>query len=298
MIAKMKLRAGPRFTSRLEGMLNDIAISRYMNTEFQNSIAKNDYDSFTPHGELLDNHLLPIEVKVLTQGIWPLLRERSIRPPREFSVIASLFQSFFENRKTRKVLRWAWELGTVTLLVKDAECKSIICGIICNTIQAFVLFLFNNYEVLTVNEICNILQVEPWIGIRLLHSLCCGKFKILAKSGHPLIVSASDSIWINAEFDFGKYSQKLIALPYPDLHERSGFSKGAYSCSIPIKAFIVRTMKKEKTIRISALIDRVMDSLERFRPELKIISSVIDNLIENEYLSRDHQVQDILHYVP
>ncbi len=298
MIAKMKLRAGPRFTSRLEGMLNDIASSRYMNTEFQTCISKNDYDAFRPNQELLDCPLLPIDVKVLTQGIWPLLRDRNVRPPRDFSVAASLFQTFFENHKTRKVLRWAWELGTVTLLVRDGQKRSILNGIICNTLQAFVLWLFNHYEHLTLQEICNLLQLESWIGIRLLHSLCCGKFKILSKSGHPSIVSTSDSFWVNTGFDFDKYSQKLIALPYPDLHERSALSKGTYSCSIPIKAFIVRIMKKEKTIRLSALIDRVMDSLERFRPELKIISSVIENLIENEYLSRDLQVPDILHYVP
>lgn len=46
MIAKMKIRAGPRFTSRLEGMINDMSISRQINKDFQVSLSNRRLSDF------------------------------------------------------------------------------------------------------------------------------------------------------------------------------------------------------------------------------------------------------------
>jgi cullin 1 len=299
MIAKMKIRAGTRFTSRLEGMVNDMAISRQLNKDFQTNVMHRKTSAFSDENSSAEillwmQDILPVEVKVLTRGIWPPLRDREIRPPIEFDHTSKLFQSFYVKVKQRKILKWAWELGTVTLAMKDTATGNVKHGIIATTLQAMVLCLFNEHETLRLSEICRVLSMDSWIGVRVLHSMCCGKNKVLVKTGNPLVISLSDRFQVNQEFSSTK---KFIALPFPDLHEKS-VAQASYDYSIPMKAFIVRMMKKEKSMRLSALIDLVMDNLERFRPELKMISAVLDNLVENEYLEKDQQVSDLYHYVP
>eukprot|EP00475_Leptophrys_vorax_P035865 TRINITY_DN5967_c0_g2_i1.p1 TRINITY_DN5967_c0_g2~~TRINITY_DN5967_c0_g2_i1.p1 ORF type:complete len:880 (+),score=235.47 TRINITY_DN5967_c0_g2_i1:3-2642(+) len=296
MIAKMKIRAGTRFTSRLEGMVNDMANSRVLNKDFHSCIVHRKVSAFSDahaSSELMlwMQDMLPVEVKVLTRGIWPTLRDRDIRPPLEFSHTAKLFQSFYEKSRERRTLKWAWELGTVTLAMRDYDNK-VRHVIIATTLQAMVLCLFNEHESLKIQDICRVLHMDSWIGVRVLHSLCCGKNKVITKSGNPLIVSMGDRFQVNEDFTAPKM---FVALPFPDLHEKS-VVQASYDYTIPMKAFIVRTMKKEKSMRLSALIDLIMDSLERFRPELKMIAAVLDNLVENEFLERDEK--DLYHYVP
>lgn len=83
MVIQLKAECGHQFTSRLEGMFNDIKISTDMMSDFKKQLPKRSNLGSAPD----------INVTVLTTGFWPVfLRPNSIRVKSKFL--------------RRRVLRW------------------------------------------------------------------------------------------------------------------------------------------------------------------------------------------------
>lgn len=294
MVAKMRLRAGVRFTSRLEGMLNDMTSSKEITKDFRIYLTNLGDPCSLRTADLM-------EMNLLTRGIWPTFRKYSIKPPNCFSSMAESFREFFSHHRqsSKKVLRWVWDLGTVTMKVKieipprNSEIEYVL---VCTTSQAFLLSLFDQRDhSLGFFEIAKLLDAEEWVVKRLLHSLSCGRFPVLRKIPSGPIISTSDLFEANSNFEvpFGKF----IRLPYPDMHSRADFHC-RYDHTVSIKSFIVRMMKREKHMRHGEIIERAVSSLERFHPDLKSIAIVLENLVENDYLQVDPLDRDLYHYIP
>jgi len=65
-----------------------------------------------------------------------------------------------------------------------------------------------------------------------------------------------------------------------------------------LEATIVRIMKARKKMTLQLLIDGVVtDVNKRFPPDIKEIKKRVESLIEREFLMRDEEDRNLLHYL-
>jgi len=66
---------------------------------------------------------------------------------------------------------------------------------------------------------------------------------------------------------------------------------------ITIQACIVRIMKARKSLLHAQLVSEVVAQMtQRFKPKIPLIKRMIDLVIEKEYLRREENKKDVLHY--
>ncbi len=106
MIAKLKAECGYQYTSKLEGMFQDVGISDSVMKDFKKSAQA----TGTP---------IELEVQVLTTGFWPL------QTPPPCNLIGSLrelcarFENFYGEKNNGRKLAWMPQLGSVDLKVSS-----------------------------------------------------------------------------------------------------------------------------------------------------------------------------------
>jgi len=57
-------------------------------------------------------------------------------------------------------------------------------------------------------------------------------------------------------------------------------------------------MKTHKRMDFNELLAQVLSALSMFQPQPKIIKQRIEKLIQDEFLARDEESKNILHYLP
>ena len=162
--------------------------------------------------------------------------------------------------------------------------------------QLCLLYLFNNnnnefsfdeiYEKLDLN-INNDKKYTESVLKKLLHSLSCGKYKILLKEPMSKKISKNDKFKINLKF---KSKSKYIKIPLASLEksEKSN-NKVDFSRKLNIEACIVRIMKSRKELEHNQLISTVIQQITLFKPEIKNIKKCIECLIDKEYIERSEK---------
>lgn len=106
MISKLKVECGYQFTSKLEGMFQDIKQSRSFQDDFRRSS---------------DYALLPIdlEVQLLSSGYWPLAgsKNAAIRLPPVINACCEVFSKFYYSKYDGRKLVWISTNGTADIKV-------------------------------------------------------------------------------------------------------------------------------------------------------------------------------------
>lgn len=179
-ITKLKMTCGSQYTSKLEGMVTDMHLSREVQEGFQAWLLSK---AVQP---ILDN--IDFNVTVLTTGHWPTYKSDDIYLPEELSKCLSVFQEYYDTRTSQRKLRWVHSLGVGTLQCYGfplAKGKSVELQV--STHQMCILLLFNDAERLsfeTIRESLNIGTSEQDLeGLKkYLNSLCSSKYPILAKN--------------------------------------------------------------------------------------------------------------------
>jgi cullin 3 len=131
MIAKLKSESGYQFTSKLEGMFQDMNMSINTMQEYSRSS-----QSLTSPLEL--------EIQLLTTGFWPLPCVPSCTLPTPLRELCLRFENFYSQKNSGRKLSWMTQLGAVD--VKVCSLCNSVNGIlsICNCeILLFFLFLFS-----------------------------------------------------------------------------------------------------------------------------------------------------------
>lgn len=141
-ILKLKLRCGAQYTSKMEGMLNDLQSAETQSQAFK-----------THAGELAATAGLPkgmdFNVQVLTTGFWPSFPKVDLALPSNFAACASVFTSYYQEKTNHRKLTWVHSLGTCTVrgnYGKTDGGKENCYDFQLTTIQATCLMLFNDKE--------------------------------------------------------------------------------------------------------------------------------------------------------
>ncbi|KAL6181258.1 hypothetical protein ACLB2K_047913 [Fragaria x ananassa] len=283
-ITKMKRQCGVQFTSKMEGMVTDWTLAR----ETQNSFEE--YLHCNPN----INPGMDLAVTVLTTGSWPSYESFNPSLPSEMRKSVEIFKGYYETKTKHRKLTWVYSLGSCHIIGKF-EPKPI--ELVVSTSQAALLLLFNTADRLSYSEISCQLNLPENALVRILHSLSCGKYKILVKEPNIKFISPNDTFEFNSMFT-DRMIRIKIPLPPID-HERKEVMKDVdKDRRYAIDAAIVRIMKSRKVFGHQELVIECVEQLRHtFKPDIKTIKKRIEDLIIRDYLERDKENQKVYRYV-
>eukprot|EP00746_Dinoflagellata_sp_MGD_P069962 gnl/MRDRNA2_/MRDRNA2_28620_c0_seq1.p1 gnl/MRDRNA2_/MRDRNA2_28620_c0~~gnl/MRDRNA2_/MRDRNA2_28620_c0_seq1.p1 ORF type:complete len:754 (+),score=149.93 gnl/MRDRNA2_/MRDRNA2_28620_c0_seq1:93-2354(+) len=274
LIAKLKMKCGAQFTSKLEGMITDLSLAADLQKDFR------DHCQQLPDGR---NALggIDFSVTVLTTGFWPSYQVADANLCVEMQKAIQVFHNFYNGRTQHRRLQWIHFLGQATVAAKLNNRRH---DLIVNTYQALVLLLFIKDEAHTCSFIANSVGCEAGLLKKILATLSVSKYKILNKTGDAKQMEEEDTFTPNEGFSC---PHRKIKIPPPISEETHNKERVEEDRSIAIEAAIVRIMKARKSLNHQQLVSEVLTQLAFFRPSPKTIKQRIEHLIEREYLERD-----------
>ncbi|KAJ0988374.1 hypothetical protein J5N97_006730 [Dioscorea zingiberensis] len=283
LIAKLKQQCGGPFTSKMEGMVKDLTISRDMQKSFEEFIQSNSEA----------NPGIDLTVTVLTTGPWPSYKTCNLNLPPEMLRCVQVFKEFYQSRTKRRRLSWVYSLGTCNI-IGHFEPKTM--ELLVNTFQAAALLLFNSSNRMSYSEIKDQLGLTDEDVNRVLHSLSCAKYKILNKEPDSKNISETDYFSFNSKFTD---RMRRIKVPLPQVDERKKVVEGvAKDRRFAVDAAIVRIMKHHKVLGHQQLMSECAEYLGRtFKPDFKLIKKRIEDLMGREYLERDANEHNVYRYI-
>lgn len=165
----LKRECGDEFTTKIEGMLKDISTSEIVVEEYVRT-QNIDHKHF--------------EIKILTQGNWPLQSRTQIKVPEAINSSFEAFASYYKMKYQGKTLHWSptlsfCEVESIFDLDKPRQ-RTITIEV--SLIQAAVLLLFNDRESYTFEEIMTEIAVDEETLENVLVSLCSMQYKVIKKS--------------------------------------------------------------------------------------------------------------------
>jgi cullin 1 len=286
MIGKLKLRCGSQFTGKMEGMLNDLAIGHDHQADF---------DTYVKADEARSTGKLDFSVQVLTTGYWPTFASIDAHLPSEIVQCTKVFRDYYDDKNSKRRVTWMWSLGNASVKAffgKKAYDLQVA------TLQAIVLLTFNPVD--GASQTLTYAQVSERVNLpdehlkRVLHSLACGKYKVLAKTPASSRVALTDSFAVNAKF---ACPMRKIRVPMASLDDSHNPKRVEEDRTVAIEAAIVRIMKARKALSHQSLLAEVLSQLVFFRPNPKVIKRRIEALIDREYLERDPEIANAYRYL-
>eukprot|EP00301_Raphidiophrys_heterophryoidea_P004822 c1206_g1_i1.p1 GENE.c1206_g1_i1~~c1206_g1_i1.p1 ORF type:complete len:780 (-),score=172.94 c1206_g1_i1:157-2244(-) len=288
MLEMLKGQCGAQFTSKLEGMVKDLTMSKEHQQNFKEYLS----------GLSGANKLrIECEVQVLTTGYWPYYPIIEINLPTDIVKCIDAFKTCYEQHTKHRRLKWLHTMGQVTLLANfDMRYELTL-----STPQACILMLFNAVPALTFDEVRGRLNLSDEEATRQLLTLSAGKFKLLKKEPAGKNIAPADAFSVNGAF---KSDKKRIKVPTISSKELTKEDKDSTTQAVAedrkhaIEAAIVRIMKSRKQLEFQKLVLETSQQLLRlFKPDVKLIKARMEDLISREYLERDPQNPKMLRYL-
>ncbi|KAG6537038.1 hypothetical protein ZIOFF_002116 [Zingiber officinale] len=249
-LTKLKQQNGAHFTSKLEGMVTDMILTRETQADFK------EYLQYNPH----TNPGIDLSVTVLTTGFWPSYRSSDFHLPFEMTKCIQAFKEFYPTKTNSRKLTWIYSLGTCNITAKF-ELQTI--ELIVTTYQAAVLLLFNDSDRLSYSEIMSQLNLADDDVVRLLQSLCCLKYKILNKEPNINSISSDDVFAFNSKFT---NKMRRIRIPLPIVDEKKKILEVVdKDRKYVVDACLIRIMKSRKVLNHQQLITECVEQLKVFK---------------------------------
>lgn len=136
------------------------------------------------------------------------------------------------------------------------------------TLQMITLLFFNDVEgAIGFTDIQTSLGLQDEVCKRLLHSLSCGKYKLLTKKPKSRSINTSDTFQFNAGF---KCPFRKVRIPMASLNDSGSNKNVKQDRSIAIEAAAVRIMKARRVLSHQELITEIIAQLHFFRPNPKV----------------------------
>eukprot|EP00978_Attheya_sp_CCMP212_P006941 scaffold16220_cov51-Attheya_sp.AAC.4 len=268
MIAKLKMQCGTQFTAKMEGMLGDLAVGSDQRSEFESKMKQ--------HKSKLD-----FSAQVLTNGFWPTYKSPEVALVPEMTQCMDVFKSWHDEKHAKRKITWVFSLGNATVRGVFGK-KSYDLQV--TTLQAVALHALNEGQSLSFVELSEKLNLEETIMKPLMHSLSCGKYKVLTKSPASNKINNTDTFAANPKFSC---NMRKIRIPMASLDTNHSPKKLEDNRLLAIEAAIVRIMKARKTLQHQQLVAEVLSQLAFFKPNPRVIKKCIETLIDREYLERN-----------
>lgn len=278
MIAKLKMQCGTQFTAKLEGMLNDLAVGSDQKTEFDKKMSE-------------ENAKIDFGVQVLTTGFWPTYQTPNVAIPPEMTNCLDIFKTWHNQKHQQRKLSWMFSLGNAS--VKAVYGKKTY-DLQVTTLQAIALNALNSGKTMTYTELKEVLNLEDAVMKPLMHSLSCGKHKVVSKSPSNSKIGTSDKFIANPKFSCNMRKVRIPMASLETSHNTKGVEKERVNA---IEASIVRIMKARKTLKHNQLLAEVLSQLAFFKPNPRVVKKRIENLIEREYLERSAENAQVYNYL-
>ncbi|EEC45924.1 CULlin protein 1 [Phaeodactylum tricornutum CCAP 1055/1] len=278
MIAKLKVQCGTQFTSKMEGMLADLAVGSQQRTEFEQRMRQVETS-------------LDFSVQVLTTGFWPTYKSPQVTLTEEMNKCMKVFREWHELKHQKRKLGWVLTQGSATVRGTFGK-KSYEIQV--STLQAIALDALSGGETLSFEDLSQRLNLEETILKPLMHSLSCGKYKVIAKTPASNKINTTDKFTANAKFSS---NMRKIRIPMASLDANFNTKKVEEDRSIAIEAAIVRIMKARKTLQHQQLLSEVLAQLSFFNPNPRVVKKRIEALIDREYLERGTDNPGVYNYL-
>ncbi|RYG70266.1 hypothetical protein EON64_00630 [archaeon] len=264
MLSRLKAECGYQFTSKLEGMLLDMNISKGIMEGYKA------HCSSSAGG----TSVLDMEVLLLTTGYWPLNPSPSCRLPLVITQSMAHFRAYYLDKNSGRKLAWFSNAGSVDLKANFGPGKKELN---VSVYQMCILLLFNERSTLTLEEIATQTEIPDLELRQHLLSLCTPKIKILAKASKGKGIEGNDTFSVNGDFT-SKF--KRIKVPLISMKEVMPGEEQAAD-SVPalveedrrhlVEATIVRIMKARKSLSHLELVAEVTKQLSfRFVPNPQV----------------------------
>jgi len=187
MIGKLKAECGYQFTSKLEGMFNDMQSSQDTMERFKEFLANS---KISLRG-------VDLNVRVLTTGNWPTPIVPSCNLPDNISKCCDIFKQFYLNSHNGRRLTWQTSMGTADL---RATFNSRTYELTVSTYQMCILELFNKANVLNFKSLQTATSIPPVDLKKNLFALTFGKYRILLKDTKTKEIEVTDKFAFNKNF--------------------------------------------------------------------------------------------------
>eukprot|EP01060_Flectonema_neradi_P030039 TRINITY_DN4280_c0_g1_i2.p1 TRINITY_DN4280_c0_g1~~TRINITY_DN4280_c0_g1_i2.p1 ORF type:complete len:734 (+),score=144.41 TRINITY_DN4280_c0_g1_i2:125-2203(+) len=229
-IGKLKAECGPSFTSKLEGMLKDMEVSREVLSEYS--------------GE--DTNL---SVQILTESYWPTYQSCQVLLPTKLSTALDGVKTFYLKKYSGRRLVWQTCLCTCTVKATYARVKKELN---VSLMQALILLIFNNEKEVSFAKIKELVGTSDVELTRSLQALAFSNqariLKRTVKGGKE--IADTDMFVVNEELQHRHYKIRVNGIQMNETEDEAKattervFQDRSYS----IDACVVRTMKSRKTV--------------------------------------------------
>jgi cullin 3 len=288
MLVKLKTECGYQFTSKLEGMFNDLKTSQDTTQNFYVSTSSDAADSPT------------ISVQILTTGSWPTQPCSTCNLPPEVLPISERFRAFYLGTHNGRRLTWQTNMGNADIKATFGNGSKHELNV--STYQMCVLMLFNSADVLTYREIEQATSIPAADLKRCLQSLALVKGKqVLRKEPMSRDIADDDSFCVNDKFTSKLFKVKIgtvVAQKETDPEKLETRQRVEEDRKPQIEAAIVRIMKSRRVLDHNSIMTEVTKQLQpRFLPNPIVIKKRIESLIEREFLERDKTDRKLYRYL-
>eukprot|EP00667_Euglena_gracilis_P004441 EG_transcript_4463 len=289
-ISKLKTEYGYQFTSKLEGMFQDMKLSQEKNEQYRqhcaNAVVKPPFD---------------MVVQVLTTTWWPLPTTTNVTLPPLVEEAARHFKDFYLRQHSGRKLQYQFNMGNVDMRYRT---QSKVYELNVSTHQMLILLMFNNCDQHTFAELMAQTRITPQDLKRALLSLCHHNPKLnppLLLKGQAASEDTAEAAYIiNKDFKskFTKVKVSQIVQKETEEEAKETRVKVDEDRKWQLDAVIVRVMKSRKAMEHRQLVLEVIELLKgRFQPSPEDIKKRIESLIEREYMERSQQSRSKYNYL-
>lgn len=287
MLVKLKTECGYQFTSKLEGMFNDLKTSQDTTQGFYASTS-----------DLADHPT--ISVQILTTGSWPTQPCNTCNLPPEILTVSERFRAYYLGTHNGRRLTWQTNMGNADIKATFGNGSKHELSV--STYQMCILMLFNSSDVLTYSEIEQSTAIPAVDLKRCLQSLALVKGKqVLRKEPMSKDIAHDDSFSVNDKFTSKLFKVKIgtvSAQKETDPEKLETRQRVEEDRKPQIEAAIVRIMKSRRVLDHNSIMTEVTKQLQpRFLPNPVVIKKRIESLIEREFLERDKTDRKMYRYL-